>query len=225
MIAAFYFLVLGLLYGGRVWPSGWGTVAICVLFSLRLNALFLGIIGEYVGRLYKQQNRPMTIIEQAIERQSPEYRGPLGALSARIGRAMDRRYWSDRSPHCSLVLIASPKHSRHRRGPPAPDRATQRCFGGDLDLYIPHHGPNALGGASFLVRRTDDLSDRDHSEQFRLLGRVASRLRRHAASLLLASARDVEMGPPYGVGSAGPVGTRSCRWLQPGLRLRAAPYE
>ena len=80
MIAAFYFLVLALLYGRRVWPSGWATVAICVLFSLGLNALFLGIIGEYLGRLYKQsKNRPMTIIEHAIERQSPEISGPSSA--------------------------------------------------------------------------------------------------------------------------------------------------
>ena len=48
MIAAAYYLVLALVYGRRGWPSGWATVAICVLFSLGLNALFLGIIGEYL---------------------------------------------------------------------------------------------------------------------------------------------------------------------------------
>jgi dolichol-phosphate mannosyltransferase len=69
MIAALYYLVLALVYGRRGWPSGWATVAICVLFSLGLNALFLGIIGEYLGRLYKQsKRRSMTIIEQAVER-------------------------------------------------------------------------------------------------------------------------------------------------------------
>jgi dolichol-phosphate mannosyltransferase len=68
LIAAAYYLVLALVYGRRGWPSGWATVAICVLFSLGLNALFLGIIGEYLGRLYKQsKNRPITVIEQAIE--------------------------------------------------------------------------------------------------------------------------------------------------------------
>jgi dolichol-phosphate mannosyltransferase len=69
MVAALYFLVLALLYGRQGWPSGWATVAITVLFSLGLNALFLGIIGEYLGRLYKQsKNRSMTIIEQTIDR-------------------------------------------------------------------------------------------------------------------------------------------------------------
>jgi dolichol-phosphate mannosyltransferase len=35
--------------------------------SISLNALFLGIIGEYLGRIYQQvKRRPVTVIEETI---------------------------------------------------------------------------------------------------------------------------------------------------------------
>ena len=49
---------------GSAWPPGFTTLVILILGSLSLNALFLGVIGEYLGRIYRQvKKRPLTIIE------------------------------------------------------------------------------------------------------------------------------------------------------------------
>ena len=48
-------------------PAGFATTTALLLLGISLNALFLGIIGEYVGRIYNQvRARPMTVIEQSI---------------------------------------------------------------------------------------------------------------------------------------------------------------
>lgn len=50
------------------WPAGFATTTILILLSLSLNAIFFGIIGEYLGRIYRQmKRRPLTIIEQAVD--------------------------------------------------------------------------------------------------------------------------------------------------------------
>jgi glycosyltransferase involved in cell wall biosynthesis len=52
---------------GQNWPAGFATTTVLLLLSISLNALFLGIIGEYLGRIYKQvKKRPLTIIEKQI---------------------------------------------------------------------------------------------------------------------------------------------------------------
>ncbi len=53
---------------GQQWPAGFATIIILMLFSVGLNALFLGIIGEYLGRIYQQiKPGPLTIIEEKLE--------------------------------------------------------------------------------------------------------------------------------------------------------------
>ncbi len=50
------------------WPSGFTTNIVVLLFGISINALFLGIIGEYLGRLVIQsRNLPRTIITDEIE--------------------------------------------------------------------------------------------------------------------------------------------------------------
>ncbi len=67
-LAVIYYLVAALLYGRSTWPSGFATITIFILLSLSVNAVFLGIIGEYLGRTYSHvKRRPLTIIEQSIE--------------------------------------------------------------------------------------------------------------------------------------------------------------
>jgi len=58
---------IGRLLFGTNWPPGFASIIILLLGSLSLNALFLGIIGEYLGRIYKQvKRRPLTIVEREI---------------------------------------------------------------------------------------------------------------------------------------------------------------
>ncbi len=60
------------------WPAGFMTLAILVLLSIALNAIFLGIIGEYLARIYRQVTpRPVTIVEQFVD------------LTGAAGRAAD----------------------------------------------------------------------------------------------------------------------------------------
>jgi polyisoprenyl-phosphate glycosyltransferase len=48
-------------------PTGTTVLALLILFSIGLNSLFLGIIGEYVGRIYNQgKQRPLYVIDEAV---------------------------------------------------------------------------------------------------------------------------------------------------------------
>jgi len=53
---------------GSNWPTGFATLAVLVLLSLAMNAIFLGILGEYLGRIYRQvKPGPLTIVERRID--------------------------------------------------------------------------------------------------------------------------------------------------------------
>ncbi|MBT4731368.1 glycosyltransferase family 2 protein [Candidatus Woesearchaeota archaeon] len=59
---------LGKLFYGMEWPAGYATIVILLLAGLSLNAIFLGIIGEYVGKIYKQVRfKEGVIIEKFID--------------------------------------------------------------------------------------------------------------------------------------------------------------
>ena len=59
--------VIGRLGFGKTWPAGFATTTVLLLLSLSLNALFLGIIGEYLGRIYHTvRRRPLAVIEREI---------------------------------------------------------------------------------------------------------------------------------------------------------------
>lgn len=59
--------IVGHFIAGQDWPPGFTTLAVLILLSTSLNALFFGVMGEYVGRIYKQVKRgPLTVIEYAI---------------------------------------------------------------------------------------------------------------------------------------------------------------
>jgi glycosyltransferase involved in cell wall biosynthesis len=52
---------------GSDWPSGYASLAVLIAFGASLNAIFIGITGEYVGRIYSQiRQRPNAIIEYTI---------------------------------------------------------------------------------------------------------------------------------------------------------------
>lgn len=59
--------LLGRLVFGQDWPAGFATTTMLLLMSISMNALFLGVIGEYLGRIFMQsKHRPTPIIEKSI---------------------------------------------------------------------------------------------------------------------------------------------------------------
>ncbi len=49
-------------------PFGWSSTVMFILFFGSLNLAFMGILGEYVHRIYKEsQNRPLFIIKNIIQ--------------------------------------------------------------------------------------------------------------------------------------------------------------
>lgn len=60
------YIVFHMLLSNEI-PPGFTTTTILILFGISLNALFLGIIGEYVGRIYNQvRNRPNVVIAKML---------------------------------------------------------------------------------------------------------------------------------------------------------------
>lgn len=80
LLALFYFV--GKLTMGLEWPAGFATEVVLILLGISLNAIFLGIIGEYISRIYKQiLQRPITVIENSMNLLPPPSAGierPLG---------------------------------------------------------------------------------------------------------------------------------------------------
>ena len=57
---------------GQDWPAGFATTTVLLLLSMTLNAMFLGIMGEYVGRIFiqsKDLHRPL--IEAELNQPEP----------------------------------------------------------------------------------------------------------------------------------------------------------
>ena len=53
LILTFVYLVGRLLFGQN-WPAGFATTTMLLLMSIAMNAIFMGILGEYVGRIFLQ---------------------------------------------------------------------------------------------------------------------------------------------------------------------------
>lgn len=48
-------------------PAGFTSLAVLIMVGIVLNALFLGVVGEYLGRMYQQvKRRPITIVESVL---------------------------------------------------------------------------------------------------------------------------------------------------------------
>jgi len=66
VLVAMAFIVLKLFFHEE-WPAGFTTITVLVLLGTGLNGIFLGILGEYIGRIYKQlKAEPIAIIEERI---------------------------------------------------------------------------------------------------------------------------------------------------------------
>jgi len=60
------------LWLGQQWPAGFVTLALLQLLGIVLNAAFLGIIGAYIGRMFKQgRQSPVVVIERSTDTDAP----------------------------------------------------------------------------------------------------------------------------------------------------------
>ncbi|MCE9599036.1 MAG: glycosyltransferase family 2 protein [Spirochaetia bacterium] len=69
-LAIIVYILLRIFVGAN-WPSGFTTITIFLLLSISLNALFLGVIGEYLARIFKQvKKRSLTLVENTVNFQN-----------------------------------------------------------------------------------------------------------------------------------------------------------
>lgn len=72
LIITFIYIVGRVLFG-QDWPAGFATTTILLLMSISINAIFLGIIGEYLGRLFIQsRTNADPIIERKLNFEEPK---------------------------------------------------------------------------------------------------------------------------------------------------------
>ncbi len=63
-----YIVIETLLFGSDV--AGWATVAAGIMFSTGIQLVCIGVIGEYVGRLYEEvKQRPLYLVNETISSQ------------------------------------------------------------------------------------------------------------------------------------------------------------
>lgn len=75
---------------GKSWPPGFATTTTLILLSLGINSLFLGVIGEYLGRIYHQVRKlPLAIIEEQVDESAPFER--LDSSVSNVGHATELR--------------------------------------------------------------------------------------------------------------------------------------
>ena len=73
-LAALYFIADRIypLHWLPVAPTGVTAIIVLLLFAIGLNSFFLGVIGEYVGRIYTQgKGRPLYLIDRTINVAQP----------------------------------------------------------------------------------------------------------------------------------------------------------
>lgn len=56
---------IGKIYFGASWTAGFATLVVLILAGIGLNGLFLGIIGEYLARIYQHLKNPGRVIVEA----------------------------------------------------------------------------------------------------------------------------------------------------------------
>src|SRR5262249_52107956 len=66
ILAIFYLAAWLLQIGSEI--RGFTTVVLLLLFAISMNAMFLGILGEYIGRIFNNvRGHPLAVVEKTIE--------------------------------------------------------------------------------------------------------------------------------------------------------------
>lgn len=68
--------------------AGWASLAVLILFIGGTQLLVLGIIGEYIGRIYSEnKRRPLYIIDGIYSSTEHSRQNPVGRMHAMIREA------------------------------------------------------------------------------------------------------------------------------------------
>ena len=66
LLLTFVYLIGSLVFR-QDWPAGFATTTILLLMSISINAIFMGILGEYLGRVFMQsKHRAEPLIEARL---------------------------------------------------------------------------------------------------------------------------------------------------------------
>jgi polyisoprenyl-phosphate glycosyltransferase len=80
----------------QTWVAGWTALIIAILFLGGAQLISLGIIGEYIGRLYGEaKRRPLYLVKETLGMAAPSQAYPRLERSEQQPR-QERRSWSDR---------------------------------------------------------------------------------------------------------------------------------
>ncbi len=108
---AAYFLVRTLLYGADV--PGYPSLIVSVTFFSGIQLMSLGIIGEYVGRIFAEvKRRPLYLVAERIEPDIATERAPRAPSGRRRFRLMLKKHPLGRRLHA----LVTPHRLRPRRG-------------------------------------------------------------------------------------------------------------
>jgi dolichol-phosphate mannosyltransferase len=66
-LLAIYYLIEFIYRRGRTYGSGFTTIIMCVLFLGGVQLISIGILGEYIGRIYEEiKQRPLYIVQEMV---------------------------------------------------------------------------------------------------------------------------------------------------------------
>ena len=83
-IVALYYAATWLLIGQN-WPEGFATTTLLLVSGIGLNGIFIGIVGEYVGRIYEQvRTRPITVVEWTVNLEDPVITNQLKGAKGQV---------------------------------------------------------------------------------------------------------------------------------------------
>jgi glycosyltransferase involved in cell wall biosynthesis len=86
-LAVFFVIALKILHGDD-YPMGIPTITILVLFIGGVQLAAIGVLGEYIGRIYDEvRHRPLYVIDRAVNVAVRDPRGPRSGSSGYPGRS------------------------------------------------------------------------------------------------------------------------------------------
>lgn len=67
VLGLFYAIILRLFFSHEYWVTGWTGIFVAVVFFGGVQLISIGIIGEYIGKIYKQvQARPHFVVGETV---------------------------------------------------------------------------------------------------------------------------------------------------------------